>query len=274
MFYKLIMNVFSTYDYKKFLAAQIESHRDEYGYKSKLADAAGCQKSFFSQVVNAHVHLTPEHALGLANYWKLNQREREYFLELVNYGRAGTKDLGDYIKEKLISLRKENEHLGKRYSQPNLSVPNDLAAVYYSSWHYSAIHILLTIPQYQTPAKVAKRLHLPEPYVVEILRQLQALELVTKHQDGSWRASKKSLHLPKDSVFNSVNNSNWRQRATESSFRGGSDHIHYTGVYSLSVDDLAKLRELIFETIDRSRQIVGPSSEEELVCMSCDLFVV
>jgi len=268
------MNLFSTLDYKKFLRAQIDAHKDEYGYRSKLADAAGCQKSFFSQVVNTHVHLTPEHALGLAKFWKLSERQREYFLELVNFGRAGTKDLADYLKEKLVALRRENEHLGKRYSQPTLTVSDDLATVYYSSWHFSAIHILLTIPQFRAAAKISKRLHLPETFVTEVLRKLQALDLAEKHADGSWRATKKSIHLSKDSVFTSVNNANWRQKANESSLQKKADAVHYTGVYSLSVDDLVKLRELLFDAIDRSRQLVAPSAEEELVCMTCDLFVV
>ncbi|MFX6794117.1 hypothetical protein ABTH15_20060, partial [Acinetobacter baumannii] len=78
-----------TKDYKQFLLLQVAAHAGEYGYKSKLAVAAGCQKSFFSQVLNAHVHRTPEHALGLARFWKLNRLERDYFLELVNHARAG-----------------------------------------------------------------------------------------------------------------------------------------------------------------------------------------
>ncbi len=268
------MNIFSTFDYKKFLRAQVDAHGSEYGYKSKLAEAAGCQKSFFSQVLNSHVHLTPEQALGLAKYWKLLPRERDYFLGLVNYGRAGTEELANHLKEKLVELKRETENLTKRYSSPNLSARTDFAAIYYSSWHYAAIHILVTIPQFQTPPKIAKRLHLPDSFVLEVLRQLQKIEVVTKKSDGSWQATSKSLHIGRDSVFNSMNHAHWRQRASESSLQNKPESVHYTGVYSMSLDDLTKLRETIFELIDRSRQLVAPSPEEELVCMNCDLFVV
>lgn len=267
------MTIFSTMDYKKYIRTQVEANAEEYGYKSKLADAAGCQKSFFSQVLNSHVQLTPEHALGLSKFWKLNPKEREYFLELVNFARAGTKELSDYIKEKLQALRKENENLGKRFAQPQLSVTDDLGAVYYSNWHYMAIHMGVTVPQWQNAGKLAKRLQLPEAFVVESLKQLQNLELVEKTSDGSWRVTKKSLHLPKDSIFSFINNNNWRQRVQNLSVQRDSDNIHYTGIYSLSLEDLERLRHLVLEFIDKTRKLVVPSAEEEIVCFACDLFL-
>jgi uncharacterized protein (TIGR02147 family) len=267
-------NLFGTTDYKKYLRAVVEENRGEYGYKSKLAEAAGCQKSFFSQVLNGHVHLTPEHAIGLARFWRLNNLERDYLLELVNYGRAGTKALADHLKENLAELRREHENLGKRYAQPVLGVTDDLASVYYSSWHYSAIHILLTIPEYRSAAGIARRLHLPDAFVMEVLRHLESLGLAERRADGSWGATQKSIHLPNDSVFSAVNNHNWRIRAHESGLRRDPQAIHYTGIYSLSRDDVEKLRELLFRVIDRSREIVTPSKEEELICFACDLFRV
>jgi len=65
-------NVFNHLDYKDFLKIQIEENHEAYGYKSRLAKAANCQKSFLSQVLNSHIHLTPEHAVGLCQFWKFS----------------------------------------------------------------------------------------------------------------------------------------------------------------------------------------------------------
>ena len=199
------MKIFDSFDYKKVLKADISENKDEYGYKSKLATAAGCQKSFLSQVLNGHVHLTPEHALGLARFWKLSERERDYFIALVNFGRAGTKELTDYLKEKLVLMKREHENLGKRFEAPALSLKEDLASTYYSAWHFSAIHIGLTIPSLRSTAKIAKRFHLSEELVQDTLQQLKNLGLAEKRADGSWIATKKSLHLSSDSIFNFIN---------------------------------------------------------------------
>lgn len=268
------MSLFGTLDYKDYLRTHIEKNADEYGYKSKLADAGGFQKSFLSQVLNSHVHFTPEHALRLAQFWDLSSKEREYFLELVHYGRAGSPELSQYLREKLLKLKKESEHLGKRFAQPALAVPEDLAAIYYSSWHYSAIHILITIPQFRTVARIAKRLSLSEAIIKTSLKQLQSLELVEKDAQDNWKATNKSLHIPKDSIFNTINNNNWRQRSQTDSQQLNTQSIHYTGIYSLSVTDFERLREITFELIDKSRQMVIASPEEELVCFTCDLFSV
>lgn len=267
------MGLFSSLNYKDFLQSKIQEHKDEYGYKSKLAEAAGCQKSFLSQVLNSHVHLTPEHALGLAQFWSLLQREREYFLELVNYARAGTPELSHYLRDKLKRLKSDHEHLGKRFEQPTLHVSEDSAALYYSSWHYSAIHILITIPQFRTVPKIARRLEVSESVVLAVLKQLETLELVERSGDA-WSATKKSVHLSKDSVFNMINNGNWRQKAQTESQQRNNQSIHYTGVYSMSLSDMETLRDMTFEFLDQTRNVVTRSKEEDLICFTCDLFRV
>ena len=121
---------------------------------------------------------------------------------------------------------------------------------------------------------IAHRLFMSESFVLDALEQLKKLELASKKQDGTWEAGKKNIHLSKESVLNIINNKNWRDRAHSSSLIRQNDGIHYTGVYSLSRADFQRLREMTFEFLDQTRKVVVPSSEEEVVCCTCDLFVV
>jgi hypothetical protein len=98
------------------------------------------------------------------------------------------------------------------------------------------------------------------------------LDLVEEQKDGSWQTTKKSLHLSRDSIFSFNNNNNWRQRAQSLAVQKNSENIHYTGVYSLSLDDLERLRQMVLDFIDQTRNLVVASAEEEVVCFTCDVF--
>ena len=152
-------------------------------------------------------------------------------------------------------------------------MPEAIAAIYYSSWHYAAIHILLTIPAYRSVATISQRLRLPAGVTKDALASLAEMGLA-ELRDGSWRATAKDVHLEKASRFNSLNHFNWRQRAIASSIAAKPRDLHYTAVHSMSGADSEKIKEKILRLIDESRSIVGPSQEEELFALTCDFFSV
>jgi hypothetical protein len=52
------------------------------------------------------------------------------------------------------------------------------------------------------------------------------------------------------------------------------DNLHYTVVQSVSASAFLELRELVLNFIENLNQLAGPSKEEELIAMTCDLFRV
>jgi uncharacterized protein (TIGR02147 family) len=266
------MNIFGSIDYKQVLRGIIDEHRLEYGYKTRLAAAAGCQKSFLSQVVNSHVHFTVDHAAALASFWHLNPAESEYFVDLVQLARAGNESLRRLLKRKLERQKREQEDLGRKLRQPDLE-SRDASSLYYSSWHFAAIHILLTIPEYRVVAAIARRLNLSEELVSHSLEGLKDCGLA-KRAGKQWLPARTSIHLSKESAFYPTNLSNWRGRAVMQSLSRHHENIHYSGVHSLSLADFEKLRQLTFAFIESSRKVIDPSREEELYCLNCDLFKV
>jgi uncharacterized protein (TIGR02147 family) len=265
------VKLFQTSDYKEFLRFKLEENRERRGYKSELAQAAGFQRSFLSQVVGTHVHCTPDHAAALARFWGLPEEERDYFLELVHLARAGTEGLRAIHEKRIREIRARNENLASRFRKETPLVEAD-QALYYSSWHWSAIHILLSIPSFRTAQAIAARLRLEKGFVESCLDSLRRLGLV--EQDGkSWRISAKDIHLPKNSPLTSMNHLNWRVQAVASSQARRDEALHYTAVHSLSRADFERIKQMILELLDRSRAIVGPSQEEELACLTVDWFL-
>ena len=268
------MNLFSYSDYKKFLKDKISENRALFGYKTKLAKAANCQKSFLSVVLSSHTHLTIEHAFGLSSFFQFNRAERDFFIHLLQFARAGTIELKKYYSEKMQNQKLEHENFGKRFPHENIVSEGKDAGIYYSNWTFAAIHILLTIPEYQTDSAIAKKLLIPLSQVRSVLRELADLGLAKKGSGVSWQATKMNIHIAKDSYLNQINHSNWRRKAEENIAQKTSDSVHYTGIYSLSRADLELLRDLIFDLVERSRKIAIASPEEELVCFACDFFRV
>jgi len=266
------MNVFRYIDYRKCLSEFLELEENARGNKKKLAEAVNCQASYLTLVLQEKAHLTVEQAERLCRYWKLSIEETDYFLLLVSLGRSGTQELRSYYKAKIKKLKEARENLGNRIQDAEL-FPDTEAAVYYSSWMYLAIHILVSIPDYHSSREIAERLQLPEEAVKRVLQYLESLGLV-QLRAGQWRSTRKQLHLPRESRFISLHHSNWRRRAVDNSFLGRPEDLHYTGVSSLSRQDLETLRQLVLNFIDQSRNLIGPSAEEELICLSIDLFKV
>lgn len=266
------MSLFQFNDYKGFLRDKIKDNQGKRAYRSSLAAAAGCQLSFLSQVLHSEVHLTPDHAMGLAVFWALTEDGREYFMELVHHARAGSKLLKSEIEKKLTALRAKQENLSQRYKKPRL-LPGERETLYYSAWYWSAIHILLTIPRFQSAHAVAERLSVPLAVVEHSLASLESMGLA-RRSGKHWVASQADIHLPKESLLNSIHHSNWRDRAVFDSQKRSDGGMHYTAIHSLSHADFEQLKDLFLQMIDRTRKIIEPSKEEELISVCIDCFKV
>jgi uncharacterized protein (TIGR02147 family) len=265
-------NIFGHTSYIDFLKKMIHFNENTYGYKAKLAEAAGCQRSFISQVLSGQTHLGLEHAMGLVNFWELSLTEKDYFINLVAMARAANKTLKNYFSEKLELAQKDQENLARRFTD-KVELPDTQAAIFYSTWQYLAITIGLTIKKYRTIKALAQRLGVGEEVIEKSLNELSQLGMVTK-SGQEWSVTNSTIHLPKDSKFNSLNHSHWRNRAIQDSLLSDSKSIHYTSVCSVSQEDAENLRRLMFKFIDDGRKVIGPSKEEELFCLTCDWFKV
>jgi uncharacterized protein (TIGR02147 family) len=256
--------------YKEFLQYQIRENSGERGYQGRLAEASGCQKSYFSQVLRSDLHLTLEHGANLAAFWGLDEEETSYFLDLIQLDRAGVPRLREVLKRRLAAAREKQAEPSRRYGSA-VGLSEESRQAYYSSWAHAAVHILTGTESFRTAQAISDRLSLPLAVVTKILRELESMG-VTAHVGGKWANQARTLHIPKESYLNGVNHNNWRQRAVLDSQRAQTAGLHYTSVQSHSLEDFARIREAVMEAVEKSRKIIGPSPAEDVSVLCLDFF--
>jgi len=261
------MNVYDYTHYLAYLKDCLEANKSNRGFHARLAKAAEMHPSYLSRILHGSIHLTPDQAAGLCNFWNFNRDETNYFLNLVHFARAGSPKLKKILDEDLKATRKKHEDLGSRLPAEKVDLQED--HLYYSAWYYCAVHVLLTIPSMQTETALSERLNLPLIQVRKILEALEALNLVIKNRN-KWEPTKNNIHLNNDSWMAALHHINWRTKITDRIQFRNPDDLHYTGVHTLSRSDFNKIKNHLLETLVKVDNIVRPSKEEELCCLLID----
>lgn len=266
------ISVFNFDNYRSFLKASVKAEKNSWGLWAKLAKAAQCQPTYLTQSMRGKANLTADHLLGISLYLKLSTEETDFFLLLLELERAGSQQLKKYLLEKIKKIRAERDDLSKRLALPRLEI-GEKETLYYSAWYWSALHVMVSIPEYQTAEAMARRLQLPVGLVEEALHHLSRFNII-KREGRNWKLGTADIHIPKTSPLIGVHHNNWRQRAVLSSTLPQNPGVHYTAVYSLSEADFKHLKEKLNEFVEYTRKVVRPSKEEALVTFACDLFEV
>ena len=240
------------------------------GQLSRASESLNCQRSYLSRVITEELHITPDHAFNLAKFWKLTSDEREYFQTLVEMDRAADSQYRAHLKARLLDAKRKHESIQERTNRSSLSI-DAVQASYFSSWLWSAIHFLTSIPEYQSVEAIGDRLGLKHDSVLFYLRQLETLGFI-ENVNGRWKYKSGEFHAPKNSPLVLLHHQNWRGRAVVDAQEFETDNIHFTGVHTLSRVDFERLKELMLSFIAEATQVAGPSEPEEAIAITCDLF--
>ena len=258
-------------DYKVFLKNWLEGRRAlRRGLRSSLAKAADCQAAFVSQVLNGKPHFSPEQALGIAGFMQLSPAETKYFMSLLQLARAGTRELRTYWLSELNSQRLELLNLKNLVGEARV-LTNEEKNLYYSSWIYVVVHMLVTIPKYRTIKEIAVAANLSVASVQGALDKLVSLGLVIISGED-FLPGNAQMHLPSDSPMILQHHGNLRAKALDHIARGREKGVHYSTISSLSVKDAQKLRSRLTEVVREYTETVRESPEETLVGFNLDFY--
>lgn len=265
--------IYEYLDYKQYIAQKIsEMPSKGRGVKLKLAEFLDCQNTYVSQILNGEPHFSPEQAVKLNQFFEHTKDEAKFFLKLVNYNRAGSEELKQVYLEEINELLLKNTDLKKRSNIKN-SLKNNDQEIYYSSWLYSAVHILVTIKEFQTLGSIAKKLNIPKEKTSEILEFLIHTGLLEKN-GSTYTTGTTRIHLSKDSPQIQRHHSNWRMKAIQAIDLNEAKNLHFSTVVSISDKDIIKVREIFIKAIAEARQIIKDSPEEKLQSICVDFFEV
>jgi uncharacterized protein (TIGR02147 family) len=265
------MNIFSHKDYRDLINDLLEDKLGR-GSKVRLAEELNCQPGYISQVLTkSKIHFSPENIIRVAAFLELSSVESEYLLNLLHKERAGSKPLREFYEKKILGMQEDNSKVEKQVKNTNLELDEEAKAVYYSHWAYSAIHMIVSIGEYQKPELIAKKLRLNLEFTQKILQFLVKKQLVTK-QESKFVIGKTRIHLKSDSPLVKSHHQNYRQKAINSLEEENSFDLHYSSVLTLSKKDSLKIRELVLKLIADKEKILIPSANEEIIFLNLDLF--
>ena len=261
-------------NYKLYLTDQLAHRgRTERGPKARLAEFVGCSLAYLSQVLNAEAHLNPEQAEGCNRFFGHGKAESLYFLSLVHYARAGTEHLRQFYLDQLKEIADEQRLLKNKLGLKK-ALSSENQAIFYSSWDYLAVHIAVSIPEFQEKQALAKALGLSLDRVAEVLEFLLEIGLVKQHK-GKFEITESGIHLGAGSPFLVKHHTNWRVQSLRSLDQMKSEDLHYSSVVSCNSEDVPKIREILVTAIDQIRTVVRESkSEDSLMSYCLDLFPV
>lgn len=262
-------NLFEYEDPVSYLQDVITANSTVRGFISKLAQAAGCQVSYFSQFLRHKNHLSPDHAAGLSDFLGHSNLESEYLLILLLLSRAATPKLKQKLEAKLKTLKLQHQSLSGRMEARNEL--GELSHRYYSSWLYAAVHMALAIPKYQDFQSLAKRFEISEEKARSLLSTLESMHIIYK-KEGQWALKNESIHLPQSDELTFMNHFLWRQRALNDIDSGNNASVHYSSVFAVSEKDAKKLKSKILGYIESLRSEIQASPSEEVFCFNLDFF--
>ncbi|MEK6774131.1 MAG: TIGR02147 family protein [Bdellovibrionota bacterium] len=265
------LDLFEYSDYKNYLRDRLRiDNLETKGLKSKLCVHIGCQPSYLSQVLNGKPHFTLEQCTRLNGFFGHTKDESKYFLFMLEADRAGTKELQNFFNEQLLEIRQDRLNLKKRLHGTG-DLPREVQHTYYSTWYYAAIHVMLSIPEFQDVSKIATSLHLPMNIVSGVIQFLEEIGLISFNK-GTYVLTKKSFFLGRESEFIQRHHINWRSQALQSVEKNLAEDLHYSNVVAISKSDFHKIKEIFASAIEESRKVIGPSKEEALYALTLDAF--
>ncbi|MGZ3700564.1 MAG: DUF4423 domain-containing protein [Bdellovibrionota bacterium] len=266
-------NVFDFVSSKRFLVEWLQSQPGGgRGKRTELAQAMKCKLSYVSRILNGDAQLSVEQGEVLGRYFGFSKEEAEFFVLLVLKDRAGSENLRQLFSSQIVREQAKRKVLRDRIGVSEGMSELDRAR-YYSTWQYTAVHFLLTIPEFQTRAEITKRLNLKPKKVADILEFLVSAGLAVQEGDR-FRTTKMKIHLGNDSPEIVKHHTHWRTRAAVACENESPEDLHYSSVVTLAKEDIGKIRELLVQSIERFREKIDPSPEEELCAICLDWFRV
>ncbi len=265
-----LFDIFESKNYKQYLHSKVGGANQKKGVKSAISRALGCKATYISHVLNGSANFSIEQAEILNHFFAHTKEESQFFLLMILRDRAGTYTLKKHFQEQLDQILKNRLTLTKRLGQKNI-LNEEQRSVFYSVWYFLAVHIGLTIPEWQTQEMISKKLGLSTSRTSDALKFLCEIGLVEK-KGSRFVPTESEIRLGNDSHHILKHHTNWRVKAIESLEREVELDMHYSGVMSLSESDVIKIKNLLLEQLKENLKIVAKSKEEKLYVLNIDFF--
>ena len=151
------MNIFLFENYRNLLKKTITSlPKEGHGQAKKLAQYLGVSTTLISQILAEQKHMTLDQAFLSTEFFTFNELESRYFIALVQYEKAGSKSFKMSLQKDLNKYREQSQKLEKRLTHQQI-LTEEQKAYFYSDWTYSAIRMLSSIKDFDSPDAIDRK---------------------------------------------------------------------------------------------------------------------
>ena len=265
-------DLYSSSDYKEYVNRRIASlPSNGRGQLRRLAARIGVQPSVVSHVFNGPGHLSLEQAGRCTEFLELSELGAEYFVGLVQYARADSAQLKKIFSNQLRRVKNQGENEQNCWRMGDGRLNTDGQAKYYSSWHYSGLHILASLPALRTRSSIGAHLGFSLIYVNKVVDFLIEAELLNENK-GILAINSHRTKAERGSPFAAKHQTNWRIQAMEFLPKQAPDNLFYSFPMSLSREDAFIVRQKILDLIRDVGERVSGSMPERAYCLNIDWF--
>ena len=215
-----------------FLAKRSPKGRGEIG---KLAKFIRVHSTFVSQVLAGTKDFNIEQSYAASEYLQLTKIEKKFFLLLVQKDRAGTKEVKNYFMNEIEELRSSMLTVATHLNKHSILTEED-GAIFYSSWHYSAIRLYCSIGAGKKLEDICQHFHLGRKKAINYLTFLEKTGLIFL-QNELYKLGDIHTHLSGDSPFILKHHMNWRIKALQRHENIRSEEMAFTAPMSLAKKD-------------------------------------
>lgn len=265
------MSVFEFDSYRQFISESVKKMpRRGHGQMAKLAQFINTSPVIVSQVMKGSRDFTPEQAHDVADYFGLNDMEKDYFLLLLQVNRAGSHKLKAFLNKKLDELKNKSKNLKNRIDPTNEINP-EATAQFYSNWIYAAISLYVILPGEHTAESISEYFDYPLAKTRTCLEFMKTNGLIIE-KNNHYYSSPKHTHVTKDSPYVIPHHCNWRNKAIEKLHKEDDDELFFTFPMAISKGDKEKIYKMLITSIEKINKIAQTTKDEELACLNIDFF--
>lgn len=263
------MKPFDYEDYKKFVREKLKTFpRGGHGQFLKMAKILSIHTTMVTHIFKGDSNLSVEQGLLLAEYFALTPLETEYFVTMIQLARASNSHSRKYFLKQLGDLKNRALNLSERL-QVRKSLTEADQGIFYSSWYYSGIRMLVATREFRSAEEISEVIGLP---VVTIARAVEFLIsrglLVMKN--AKFEVGDTLTYVGRDSPFVNKHHLNWRMKAMQQLEHVPDDELVFTNSIAISAADFVRVREELVAFLEKYKAIGDPSPSEQVCFLNID----
>ncbi len=267
-------SVFDYTDFKAYLAERFSTSGENRGMRIKFSKLVNASPSYMNKVLSGNIKLNLENVPVLNRLLGHTEDESKFFMQMVLYSQAGSKDLEQHFKSEMDAIL-EARRVSAAWIPNKEEYPEHVQAKFFSHWIYKVTHILTAVPAFQTKTAISERLKLSLSGVTQVLDYLVQIGMVENKNDRfRYNFNAPRLHLKKDSTWATHGHVNLRQFAIHKLTEPRQEDFHYSSVVAISKKDFEIVRNKFQQIVRDLEPMIEESEIEEVYTFSIDLFNV